>query len=99
MRKVLAVVLLVSFMLCGIAEAAVFRSFPADGICIGDYVRYRSRPGTNSRILGRLFDGDEVTVLSEVRVKGQRWYEIYDPNESGRRVWVAGQYIVPADDY
>ena len=97
MRKVLAIVLLMIVVLCGIAEAAVFRSFPADGVCTGDYVRYRSRPGTNSKILGRLFEGDEVTVLSEVRVKGQRWYEIYDPNDGDRTVWVAGQYISPVE--
>ncbi|MBQ7220284.1 MAG: SH3 domain-containing protein [Synergistaceae bacterium] len=97
MRKLLAAVLLGSVILCGIAEAAVFTSFPADGICTGDYVRYRARPGTNSKILGRLFEGDEVTVLSEVRVKSQRWYEIYDPNASGRTVWVAGQYIAPIE--
>ena len=97
MRKVLAVVLLMSFILGGIAEAAVFRSYPADGVCTGDYVRYRSKPGTNSKILGRLFEGDEVTVVSEVRVKGQRWYEIYDPNDGDRTVWVAGQYIAPVE--
>ena len=97
MRKVLAVVLLMSLILCGIAEAAVFRSYPADGVCTGDYVRYRSRPGTNSKILGRLFEGDEVTVVSEVRVKGQRWYEIYDPNDDDKTVWVAGQYIAPVE--
>ena len=97
MRKVLAVVLLMSFILGGIAEAAVFSSYPADGVCTGDYVRYRSKPGTNSKILGRLFEGDEVTVVSEVRVKGQRWYEIYDPNDGDRTVWVAGQYIAPVE--
>ena len=97
MRRVLALVLLSGFMLCGIAEAAVFMSFPADGICTGDYVRYRAKPGTDSKILGRLFEGDEVTVLSEVRVKGQRWYEIEDPNDEDRTVWIVGKYISPLE--
>ena len=98
MRKFLAA-LIITLMLCSISHAAVFRSFPAEGICTGDYVRYRARPGTNSKILGRIFEGDEVTVLSERRVNRQVWYEIYDPNDGDRTVWIAGKYIVPAEDY
>lgn len=97
MRKFLAAVI-ISLMLCSISEAAVFRSFPAKGICIGDYVRYRSAPSKNARIMGRIFDGDEVMVLSEQRKGRQVWYEIYGPNDEIRTVWVAGQYIVPAED-
>ncbi len=99
MRRILAAAVIISLMLCSISEAAVFRSFPAQGICTGDYVRYRSRPSKNSKILGRIFDGDEVMVLSERRVGRQVWYEIYDPNDEDRTVWVAGQYIVPIEDY
>ena len=98
MRKILALSLILSVILCGISEA-VFRSFPADGVCTGDYVRYRSRPSTNSKILGRLFEGDSVTVVSERRVGKQIWYEIYDPNDEDRTVWVSGQYIVPEDEF
>ncbi len=96
MRKILAAVI-IAVMLSGVSYAAVFRSFPADGICVGDYVRYRSRPGTNSKILGRLFEGDEVTVVSERRLGREVWYEIYDPVDGDRTVWVSGRYIVPAD--
>ncbi len=96
MRKILAALIL-AVMICGASYAAVFTSFPADGVCVGDYVRYRSRPSTKSKILGRMFEGDEVTVLSERRTGREVWYEIYDPNNEDRTVWVSGKYIVPAD--
>lgn len=96
MRKLFVMVLVIILMVCGISEAARFRDFPADGVCVGDYVRYRSRPSTNAEIYGRLFDGDEVTVVSQRTVKGQVWYEIYDPEDDDRTAWVSGKYIEPA---
>ena len=94
MRKILAAVV-ICIMLCGVSYAERFTSFPAYGVCTGDYVRLRSRPSTNSKILGRLFEGDEVTVVSE-RVRGREiWYEINDPNDEDRTVWVSGKYIEP----
>lgn len=97
-RKAALTALVLIIFTCGISEArSVFTSFPADGICTGDYVRYRSRPSTNAKILGRLFDGDEVRVVSERSVNGQVWYEIYDPNSGDRTVWVAGRYIIPVE--
>ena len=95
MRKILAA-FVICLVLCSASYAVErFRSFPAYGVCIGDYVRLRSGPSTKSKILGRLFEGDEVTVVSE-RVRGREiWYEIYDPNDEDRTVWVSGKYIVP----
>ena len=95
MRKFFAAVLLISLMLCGISEAGGIRRFPSYGICVGDYVRYRSRPSTNARILGRMFDGDEVRVVAQARVKGRLWYEIDDPNDDYSTAWVAAEYIIP----
>ncbi len=96
MRKILAAVI-IAVMICSVSYAAVFTSFPADGVCVGDYVRYRNRPGTKSKILGRIFEGDEVTVVSERRLGREVWYEIYDPNDGDRTVWVSGKYIVPVE--
>ena len=95
MRKVFALAVLVCLLVCSVSEAARFRHFPADGVCVGDYVRFRDRPGTRSRILGRLMKGDQVTVISQVTVGRELWCEIYDPYEDDGTVWVSGKYIVP----
>ena len=95
MRKIFAAALLISLILCSISEAGGIRRFPSDGICVGDYVRFRSGPGTNYRILGRMFDGERVTVISQYRRGGRLWYEIYDPYSGDRTVWVAAEYILP----
>lgn len=95
MRKVFALAILVCLLVCSVSEAARFRRFPADGVCVGDYVRFRDRPGTRSRILGRLMKGDQVTVVSQVTVGRELWCEIYDPFEDDGTVWVSGKYIVP----
>ena len=95
MRKIFALAILVCLLVCSVSEAARFRYFPADGVCVGDYVRFRDRPGTRSRILGRLMKGDQVTVISQVTVGRELWCEIYDPYDDDRTVWVSGKYIVP----
>lgn len=94
MRKSFVIVLAVCILFCGISEAARRVSFPLDGIITGDYVRYRSRPSTNSRIYGRLFNGDVVTVIAQREVNGWLWYKIYDPNNEDRTAWVASDYVV-----
>ncbi len=105
MRRVLAAVLAVCMMVCvisaGFAEEydpPLIEDFPADGRCIGDYVRYRSGPGTNYKILGRLYKDDEVTVRdSEADAQGNVWYRIDNPSGRRGRVWVASWYIEPLD--
>ena len=98
MRKFLALVLLFAFMSTGIIEAASrFQDFPARGVCTGDYVRYREGPDTESEILGRLFTGDRVTVLSQTSVDGEIWYEIEDPENDDMSAWVSGRYIRPVN--
>ncbi|MBQ9434051.1 MAG: SH3 domain-containing protein [Synergistaceae bacterium] len=107
MRRVLAVMLVVCMMVC-VMPSAVFaedeydppliEDFPADGRCLGDYVRYRSGPGTNYKALGRLYKDDEVTVRgSETDAQGNVWYKIDNPSGRKGRVWVAGWYIEPLD--
>ena len=93
MRKFLIITIVFCFFMCGISEAARRIVLPAEGICTGDNVRYRSGPGTRYKILGKLFKDDIVTVLSIETVGGQMWCEIYDPQNSRRTAWVSGQYI------
>ena len=96
MRKILALVLVFVFMFAGISESAGrFYDFPARGVCTGDYVRYREEPDTDARIIGRLFTGDRVTVLSQTSIDGQIWYEIEDPDDDSSSAWVHGRYIRP----
>lgn len=92
MRKVLAVIMLL--VMCSAAfGAAKFSKFPANGTCTADYVRYRESPDTESMILGRLFKGDRVRVLSQIEAEDGIWYEIEDPEDDESSVFVFGKYI------
>ena len=102
MRKVLAVTLAVSMMLCVISSAGFARpvldkspieDFPADGICTGDGVRFRSGPGTNYKVLGKLDEFDEVVIRGSKSNNGDIWYKIDDPRGRRGTVWVASWYI------
>lgn len=95
MKKLLAALLLVCILSSGALAAARFRSFPAQGVCTGDYVRYRTDPDTDADVVGRLFKGDRVRVLSQTSVYGEIWYEIEDPEDEDNTVWVYGKYIRP----
>ena len=107
MRKVLAVMLTVCMIVCIMSAVSfaeddydppLIEDFPADGRCIGDYVRYRSGPGTDYEIIGRLYKDDEVTVReSEIDAQGNVWYKIDNPTGRRGSVWVAGWYIEPID--
>ena len=98
MRKILLLVIAFIFLSAGIIESASrFHDFPAHGVCTGDYVRYREGPDTESDILGRLFTGDRVTVLSQTSVDGEIWYEIEDPQNSEMSAWVSGRFIRPVN--
>ena len=79
----------------GISEASErFVTFPAIGTCTGTYVRYRKKPDTKSKILGRINKPQNVVVLSQKKSNGELWYEIEDP-ERDSKAWVFGKYIVP----
>ena len=107
MRKVLAVMLAVCMMMCVISSAGFARElydyepieeFPADGVCTGDNVRFRSGPGTNYKVLGKLNEDDNVVVRGSKTVKGDLWYKIDDPRRGKRgTVWVASWYIEAID--
>ncbi len=74
-----------------IACAAVFCSSPVlaedTGIVNTDVLNVRSGPSTNNSIVGRLSQGDEVTITGEV---GSDWYMI--DHETGS-AFVSGDYI------
>ena len=96
MKKLLAAIILLCLLSSGALAAAKFRDFPAQGVCTGNYVRYRTDPDTEADIVGRLFKGDRVTVLSQTSVYGEIWYEIEDPEEhEDSTYWVYGEYIRP----
>ena len=93
MRKFLAFVILL--FLPEVSEASErFVTFPAIGTCTGTYVRYRKKPYTDSKILGRINKPQNVIVLSQKKLNGEIWYEIEDP-ERDSKAWVFGKYIEP----
>lgn len=64
-RIILALMLVVLFV--GTSSG---REYPAIGMCTANYVRYRDEPGTNSNILGRIHEFQDVIVLGEKRYRG-----------------------------
>lgn len=75
-----------------IAGTAYSSEYPILGTCTANYVRYRDEPGTDSEILGRIHEYQNVIILGEKRHNGVKWYRIDNPLEEGE-VWVSGQYI------
>ncbi|MCR4819002.1 MAG: SH3 domain-containing protein [Fretibacterium sp.] len=67
-------------------------SYPDTGICVGNSVRLRENPDTESEILGRLNKGDRIITLEETSVDGQKWYEVDHPTREGT-AWVSARYI------
>ena len=57
------------------------------GIVKADVLNIRSNPGTNNSIIGKLYNGESITVLSEQN----NWYKIKKSN--GQTRWVSAQYI------
>lgn len=86
-RIILALMLVVLFV--GTSSG---REYPAIGMCTANYVRYRDEPGTNSNILGRIHEFQDVIVLGEKRYRGEKWYRIENPSDEGD-AWISGQYI------
>lgn len=95
MRKIFALIILI--LACNASPSCAsdrFVAFPGIGTCTGTYVRYRKKPDTKSKILGRINSPQNVIVISQKASKGQTWYEIESP-ESKSTAWVSGKYIVP----
>ena len=97
MRKVFAVLVMILAFASICQAGEKFVEFPALGRCTGSSVRFRSDPGTESEILGRLNAPERVVVLSQTAVDGQVWYEIEDPR-TDKKGFVSGSYIEPAFD-
>ena len=66
--------------------------YPDIGVCVGNSVRLREDPDTESGIVGRVNEGETLILLAETSVDGQRWYAVDHPTEEGT-AWVFGRYI------
>lgn len=88
MKRIILALMLVALCSC----PALSREYPAIGMCTANYVRYRDEPGTDSEILGRIHEYQNVIVLGEKRHKGEKWYRIENPADDGE-AWVSGKFI------
>ncbi|QUI23616.1 SH3 domain-containing protein [Vallitalea pronyensis] len=58
-----------------------------------DVLNVRSGPGLSHSVIGKLYEGDRVQVLSgSTPSDGYNWVEIWDDNLHG---WVAVEYLGP----
>ena len=87
MKKLLAVLCVMVF--CGSASAM---EFPELGVCQGDNVRLRERPGTQGRVIGRADMGTRFVILGETKAGGKTWYKIDNPTKAGN-AYIAAEYV------
>ena len=87
MKKLLAV--LCVMVLCGSASAL---QFPELGVCHGEGVRLRERPGTNGKIIGRADVGTRFVILDSAEAGGQLWYKVDHPTKRGS-AYILGKYV------
>ena len=85
------IVFALMFIVMSVSSASC-TEYPALGMCTANYVRYRDEAGTDSEILGRIHEYQNVIVLSEARHKGEKWYMIDNPVDDGE-AWVSAKYI------
>ncbi len=88
------IVILIFSMAAYADRIETFKVFPTIGICVGNGVRIREDPDTNSEITGKLFEFNRVVVLGVTAVNGEKWYEIEHTEQKGTG-WVFGKYIQP----
>lgn len=96
MNKTARNFLIIFFVL--IASAAFAIDFPEIGFCIGDGVRLRERPDTDSKILGKVNEGNMLVLLGEIKASGSKWYKIEHPTKKGI-AWIFGKYIDTSRSY
>ena len=97
MRKIFAAII-ITVVLCGVAYAERFSKFPDYGICMGDSVRCREKPGKKSEVIKHINKGDEVQVVGQHKAGGELWYEVYTEPDSEYEegpFWVSARYIEP----
>mgnify|MGYP002623873019 CR=1 FL=1 len=87
MRKIIALLWLM--LLCGTAWGM---NYPEIGVCTGDSVRLRERPGTKSRILGTIDTGRQLVILGETSSGGQKWYKVDHPAKRGT-AYILSSYV------
>ena len=92
-RKVFVAALL-CVLITSSSYAASFVDYPTLGRSTGDGVRLRSKPSTNSKVLGKLVEGDFVIVIRSKNIDGELWYEVDHPTKKGR-AYVFGKYLEP----
>lgn len=66
--------------------------YPALGVCIGNSVRLRESPGTDSEILGRVNESNRLIILGERKFKGDLWYAVDNPQDEGT-AWIIARYV------
>ncbi|QED48752.1 SH3 domain-containing protein [Cytobacillus dafuensis] len=62
-----------------------------NGRITADSLNVRSSPSLNSQIIGKLYSGDTVKILSQ----NSEWTEIFF---SGKKAWISSQYVEAVND-
>lgn len=91
----LAFLLCVMSVSCACGEERIFVKYPTLGECTADSVRIRNSPNTSAKIIGKLNEYEQITVLRRVKAKSGIWYEVDNP-AGIEEAYVFGKYIAPA---
>lgn len=83
-----AILLCLIVVSCAWGEARTFVEYPTLGECAGNNVRIRSKPSTNSEIVGKLDEYDKIVVLGRIKAQSGVWYYYNHENgEDGEEEW------------
>lgn len=96
MNKIIRNFLVIIFVF--ISSAAFAIDFPTLGFCTGDGVRLREGPDTDSKIQGKVNEGNMLVLLGEIKASGSKWYKIDHPTKKGT-AWIFGKYIDTGTSY
>ena len=86
-RKLLAV-MAAAILSAGLFSVSASASSAASGtVCVGTSLNVRTAGNTGAPVIGKLYDGARVTILSTVKGWDQITY-------SGKTAWISGLYVI-----
>ena len=98
--RVAKILLLAIFIIVPVSEnenILFAEEYPAIGICLGNGVRLRDAPGTNSKVIGGVNESQKLILLEETNFNGDVWYKVEHNTRAGT-AWIIEKYIEVDDN-
>ena len=92
--RVSLIVIMCIFLASSSRAESRFVDYPTLARSTGEGVRLRSKPSTDSKVLGKLAKFDFVIVIGARKIDGETWYEVDHPTQKGH-AYVFEKYLEP----